>query len=107
MDGLVIVAGVEAIDELREYGDAHSPRQMVVERRYGLAEERCVVGELGSFSDSAPAGDLEVQPARRWVVDRSRQPPPGTGRRVALTYVGQTHGRVRPARRSAWSRHRV
>ena len=55
----------EALDQLAQRLDPQPTREVVVERRDRLAEERRVVGQRRIGGDGAATGDLEIEPARR------------------------------------------
>jgi len=95
---VVRVARREAINEVAERLDAEPAGQKRVERRDRLSMQRRVVGEVGPSRDSAPPGDLEVQPCDRFLgappiaaTERRREPPRRTSRTVPLADVRDLH----------------
>ena len=89
---VVLGARLEPLHQVRQCGDPEAAGQVIVEGRDRLAEERGVVGQ----GRVAPAtarrrADIEVEPARRRVVERRRQSPRRPGRRVPFPDMGQSH----------------
>ena len=94
-DGVVVLARDEALHELRQRLDAQPSPEMVVQRRHRLSVEHAVVGQVGVRDDGTAAGDVQVDPAGRWVAsERGNESPGRSGRAVALPDVGKLHGRA-------------
>ena len=91
----VVVVGPrgEPLDEVRERLDAKPAGEVVVERRDRLAVEDGVVGEAGPGRDGPTTGDLDVEPGRGGGVERRGQSPRRAGGCVALSDMGESHGR--------------
>ena len=90
---VVLVARLEAVEQVAQRLDAQPAREVLVEGRHRLAEEDRVVREGGSRADRAPARDLEVEPATRCLpassAAASRHGAPGG--RVSFADVGDLH----------------
>ena len=88
---IVVLAGLEAVEQLSQRLDPEAEGEVGVERRDRLAEERRVVLEARVGVDCAAPGDLEVEPARRLgpELQRRRQAPgcAGRGACVARTWA--------------------